>query len=71
MEATEQAWRDMPEYKRLAQLRMRRADGELQEYCEETDRILQTVKNDYRKRTGVRRSVRGGSPQSGIPKGSD
>lgn len=71
MEATEQTWRDTPEYKRLAQLRMRRADGELQEYCEETDRILQTVKNDYRKRTGVRRTVRGGSPQRGIPKGSD
>lgn len=56
VEATEQDWRDTPEYRRLEQLRMRRADGELPEYCEETDRILQTLKNDYRKRTGGRRA---------------
>lgn len=55
VEATEQAWRDTPEYRRLAQLRLRRADGEMQEYCEETDRILQTIRNDYRKRSGGRR----------------
>jgi len=55
LEITEQTWRETPEYKRLAQLRARRAGGELSEYCEETDRILQALKNDYRKRTGGKR----------------
>lgn len=55
LEVTEQTWRDTPEYKRLAQLRARRAGGELSEYCEETDRILQALKNDYRKLIGGKR----------------
>ncbi len=58
LEVTELAWRDTPEYKRLAQLRARRAGGELSEYCEETDRILQALKNDYRKWTGGKRISR-------------
>lgn len=60
LEATEQAWRDTPEYMRLLQLRARRAGGEVSEYCEETDRILQTLKNDYRKRIGGRKISREG-----------
>lgn len=55
LEVTEQTWRDTPEYKRLAVLRARRSEGELSEYCEETDRILQALKNDYRKRIGGKR----------------
>ena len=54
LEATEQAWRETPEYKRLARLRAVRVGGEAV-YCEEADRILQTLKNDYRRRTGARK----------------
>lgn len=54
LEATEQSWRETPEYKRLARLRAVRVGGEAV-YCEEADRILQTLKNDYRKRTGARK----------------
>lgn len=50
VEFTDQAWRDTPEYKRLMYLRSRRAEGDISEYCEESDRILQTLKNDYRRR---------------------
>ncbi len=52
LEVTERAWRDTPEYLRLARLRARRTEGELAAYCEETDRILQALKNDYRKLVG-------------------
>lgn len=55
LEATEQAWRDTPEYMRLLQLQARRAGGEIPEYCEEADRMLQALKNDYRKRMGGRK----------------
>ena len=58
LEVTEQTWRDTPEYKRLAQLRARRAGGEMSEYCEETERILQALKSDYRKRSGGKRVSR-------------
>lgn len=54
LEATEQAWRETPEYKRLARLRAVRVGGEAV-YCEEADRILQILKNDYRRRTGARK----------------
>lgn len=50
VEFTDQAWRDTPEYKRLMYLRSRRAEGDISEYCEESDRILQALKNDYRRR---------------------
>ena len=60
LEATELAWRDTPEYNRLLQLRARRASGEVSEYCEEADRILQALKNDYRKRIGGRKISREG-----------
>lgn len=50
VESTDQAWRDTPEYKRLMYLRSRRAEGDISEYCEESDRILQALKNDYRRR---------------------
>lgn len=52
LEVTEKTWRDTPEYLRLARLRARRIEGELAAYSEETDRILQAFKNDYRKRIG-------------------
>lgn len=52
LEVTERVWRDTPEYLRLARLRARRTEGELAAYCEETDRILQALKNDYRKLVG-------------------
>ena len=58
LEVTEQTWRDTPEYKRLAQLRARRAGGEMSEYCEETERILQALKSDYRKRSDGKRVSR-------------
>ena len=54
-EAIGQDCLETPEYRRLRQLRVRREDGELAEYREETDRLLQTLKNEYRKRTGGRR----------------
>lgn len=50
VENAEQSWRDTPEYKRLALLRSRRAEGDIQGYNEENDRILQTLKNDYRRK---------------------
>lgn len=50
VESTDQAWRDTPEYKRLMYLRSRRSEGDISEYCEESDRILQALKNDYRRR---------------------
>ncbi|MCM1373726.1 MAG: DUF5716 family protein [Muribaculum sp.] len=50
LESTEQAWRDTPEYKRLAQLHMQRAEGDIAGYCEENDRILQSLKSDYRRK---------------------
>ena len=55
VEAIGQDFLETPEYRRLRQLRVRREDGELAEYREETDRLLQTLKNEYRKRTGGRR----------------
>lgn len=50
VEATDQAWRDTPEYKRLMHLRSQRSEGDMSEYHEENDRILQALKNDYRRR---------------------
>lgn len=50
VESAGQSWRDTPEYRRLAQLRARRAEGDTQGYCGESDRILQTLKNDYRRK---------------------
>ncbi|MDE7223288.1 MAG: hypothetical protein K2O34_05855 [Acetatifactor sp.] len=49
VEIVEQLWRDTPEYKRLMQLRARRLEGDIPGYCEENDRILQTLRNDYRR----------------------
>ena len=57
MEAAGQDFLETPEYRRLSQLKARREDGEMAEYCEETDRLLQTLKNEYRKRTGGRRAA--------------
>ena len=50
VELAEQSWRDTPEYKRLMQLRTQRAEGDIEGYCEANDRILQTLKNDYRRK---------------------
>lgn len=50
VEATEQAWRDTPEYKRLMHLRSQRAEGDISGYCEGNDRMLQALKNDYRRK---------------------
>lgn len=50
LESVEQSWRDTPEYKRLMQLRARRLEGDIPGYCEENDRILQTLRNDYRRK---------------------
>ena len=50
VEIAKQSWRDTPEYKRLMQLRAQRADGDIQGYCEANDRILQTLKSDYRRK---------------------
>ncbi len=57
MEAMGQDFLETPEYRRLRQLKARREDGEMAEYCEEADRLLQTLKNEYRKRTGGRRAA--------------
>lgn len=51
LETAEQAFQETPEYRRLAQLRILRAEGEMDAYGEESDRILQTLKEDYRKRS--------------------
>ena len=50
VETAKQSWMDTPEYKRLMQLRAQRAEGDIQGYCEANDRILQTLKSDYRRK---------------------
>lgn len=50
LETAQQAFRETPEYRRLAQLKALRVDGEMEDYCRENDKLLQTLKNDYRKR---------------------
>ncbi len=51
LETAEQAFQETPEYRRLMQLKALRAAGETDTYIEENDRILQTLKEDYRKRS--------------------
>lgn len=51
LETAEQAFQETPEYRRLMQLKALRAAGEINTYSEENDRILQTLKEDYRKRS--------------------
>lgn len=51
LETAEQAFQETPEYKRLAQMKALRAQGEIDAYKEESDRLLQILKEDYRKRS--------------------
>lgn len=50
IETADKSYRETPQYRQLMQLRSLRERGEMDEYGQEIDRILQTLKDDYRGR---------------------